>query len=165
MTSPFLILFIFFVIPVIASVLPDFSSRRSLIEDRCEDLGNLSSRKRTKNRTLKSHSMSIGVVIESFDQCSGIGTAGLFPPGMTCSGPQAENNVPDNRQPECNMQQIRRAKSDFSICHLPGLATFHQHERSVRQRHSGVSALSKPVPVQSSFTHGFCRLHLRSQSF
>jgi hypothetical protein len=80
----------------------DFSYRWSLIGDRSEDLGNLASRKRTKNRTFRSHSLPIGFVTKSIDQCLEIATANLFPPGMTRSAPQAENNVPDNKQPECN---------------------------------------------------------------
>jgi hypothetical protein len=109
--------------------------------------------------------MPTGFVAESVDQCLGIATVDLFLPRKTRSASQAENNVPDNKQPECNMQQIRRAKSNSSICRLPGLVTFHQDERSVRQRYFGVSALSKPVPVRSSFAHGFCRSRLRRHGF
>jgi hypothetical protein len=145
--------------------LTDFSYQWTLIGDRCEDLGNLSCRKRTKNRIFRSHSKPIGFATESIDQCFGIATADLFPPGTIRSAPQAENNVSDNKQPECNLQQIRRAKSDSSICQLPGLATFHQNERSVRKWHFCVSALSKPMPVQSSFPHGFCQSRLRRHSF
>jgi hypothetical protein len=79
--------------------------------------------------------------------------------------PQAENNLPDNKQPECNMQQILRAESDSSICRLPGSATFHQDERSVREWYFGVCTFSRPIPIQSSFADGFYRSCLQRHSF
>jgi hypothetical protein len=100
MTCPFLALFVFFIIPIVRSILQIFFGPWAVIEDGREDFGTVLSDEFMNNCAFRGISLSAGFTIESVHLCSGISVGDVSPLRKVS---QAESiycfvSPPDNKQ-------------------------------------------------------------------